>query len=255
MSVTDAESKNSFLVSKKPANSSFQPLEVYHLSHDLRGPLNSILGFSELLLEGVEGPLNENQEADIGAINQSAQNLLRLINNLVDLSKLEADCLNFEFVAVEVNKVVQKILADDFGASKPEQLELAANLPKAEPVVSGDRDRVEQMVMSLVRFGFKMQKTGQIVITVAVEEAAGEVIIQVRLAETRLEPEQLAGLFELGVQVDETGRSKLGLGGLELPLARGLAEKHGGRLWAESIADQGLAFYLGLPVYQATAPG
>ena len=74
--MVETGSDKSFLLQKQAGNSSRQPLEVYHLSHDLRGPLNSILGFAELLVEGIEGPLNDVQIEDISAIHQSAQTLL-----------------------------------------------------------------------------------------------------------------------------------------------------------------------------------
>src|SRR6185503_13419133 len=114
-------SHHSFALQKKVADPSQQPLEVYHLSHDLRGPLNSILGFAELLLEGIEGPLNETQQADMTAIYQSAQNLLYLINTLVDLSKLEANHLIFDFKSVDLNQIIEGMVTSDFGAVKPEQ--------------------------------------------------------------------------------------------------------------------------------------
>ena len=230
------------VLSRPMADSTRQPVEVYHLSHDLRGPLNSILGFSELLLEGVEGPLTEYQVADITAIQQSAQNLLRLINTLVDLSKLEADRLKFDLVEVDLSAVIQKVLTFDFGGNKPEKVELVADIPADLPPVWGDRERIEQMVLSLVRFAFKKKKSGQVVIGAA--SAGQTVTIRVSFSEVELAPAELADLFELVVHVDQAGRSELGPGGLELPLVQGLAEKHNGRVWVESDREQGTIFYL-----------
>lgn len=97
----------SLKLQKHASDPARQPLEIYHLSHDLRGPLNSILGFAELLLEEIEGPLNETQHADVSAIYQSAQNLLHLINMMVDLSKLEANRLKLDFKAVNLAEAVK----------------------------------------------------------------------------------------------------------------------------------------------------
>lgn len=243
MTDTTPHHKNSFRLSNPGSNR--QPLELYHLSHDLRGPLNSILGFSELLLEGVEGPLTDFQQADIEAIYHSAQNLLRLISNLVDLSKLEAGRLNFDFGPVNLEPVLRHIAAFDFGAAKPEQVELKANIPAQLPPVQGDKDRLEQMVMNLLRFVFKQQKQGPV--TLSAQSDAGAITIRVTSG-IELSPEQIAGLFELGVHVDPAGRSELTLGGLELPLTRRLAEKHHGRVWAEATPGHGTVFYLNLPV-------
>jgi signal transduction histidine kinase len=247
MPQSEAESGSAFIISQKGANSSRRPLEVHHLSHDLRGPLNSVLGFAELLLEGVEGPLNEHQEADITAIYHSAKNLLRLINTLVDLSKLEADRLKFEFGAVDLNQVIQNILNFDFGSNKPGQVKLVANLPEEGLLLRGDRDRVEQMIMSFVLFGFKRQRTGQTRLETAHSKQEG--VVKVHLNSLTLSQEQLDELFELVVHVDPAGRSELGVGGLELPLTRALAQKHHGRVWVESNQDSGTTFCLSLPVY------
>jgi signal transduction histidine kinase len=248
MAQTDPEADKRFIVSPKMSGPAQQPLEVYHLSHDLRGPLNSILGFSELLLEGIEGPLTEYQEADISAIYQSAQNLLRLINDLVDLSKLEADRLKFDLGPVELTAVVEAILSTDFGTNKPDQVELIASMPDDLPDVLGNRERVEQMIASLVHFAFKKVKVGQVIIIAARVDQA--VTIQVSFGEEALADEEIAELFALGVHVDSAGRSELGPGGLAMPLAKGLVEKHQGELWVESEEGEGITFYLKLPVYE-----
>lgn len=235
-----------FVLARSTAGSSDQPVEVYHLSHDLRGPLNSILGFSELLLEGVEGPLTEYQETDITAIRQSAHNLLWLINTLVDLSKLEADRLKFDLAEVDLTDIIQKVVILDFGGNKPEKVDLVADVPTALPLIWGDRERIEQMVASLVRFAFKRKKSGPVVISATGSDQT--VTLQVNLSGVELSPAQLADLFDLVVHMDKAGRSELGPGGLELPLVRGLAEKHNGRVGAESNRDQGTILSLQLPV-------
>lgn len=236
-------------LNKNLTSTSQQPLELYHLSHDLRGPLNSILGFCELLLEGIEGPLNENQESDIAAVYQSAQNLLGLISSLVDLSKLEADRLIFDFGPVNLDKVFNNVLGFDFGTSKPEQVELVAKLPDSLPPLAGDADRIKQMVMNIIRFAFRTAKTGQVVLT-AESNNDQTVTIQVDIETLVLPTDQLAQLFELVVHTDSAGRSELGLGRLELPLVRGLATAHQGQVWAESEEGRGTTLYLKLPTGQ-----
>ena len=252
MAKVELGDKKSFVLQQEMAasdtgDSSRQPLELHHLSHDLRGPLNSILGFSELMLEGIEGPLNMHQEADLAAINQSARNLLWLIDTVVVLSRFATGQLIMESGTVDLNQIIQNIMAFDFGTIKSEQVELAFNLPDTLPPLWGALDRVEQMVMSLVRFSFKMQKTGRVTITANSDDQ--QTTIQVKLDSFTLSPEQLAGLFELDIHVDVAGRTELGPGGLELPLAHRLAEKHNGRVWAESKEDSGTALYLRLPLY------
>jgi signal transduction histidine kinase len=223
-----------------------QPLEVYHLSHDLRGPLNSVLGFAELMLARIEGPITEHQEADLIAIRQSARNLLWLIDTVVDISKLEADRLKLEFGKVDFKHVVQEILEFDFGTIKPEDLEMASDLPAVLPPVWGVTDRVKQMVLSLVRFGFKMQRKGRLTIGAGVKDRM--VIVRVTLDRVILSGEQVADLCELVVHLHDAGRAELGPGGLEMPLVQRLARRHNGHVWVESEPDSGTTLYLSLPL-------
>jgi signal transduction histidine kinase len=244
--------EHSFAVQKQVTDPAQRPLEVYHLSHDLRGPLNSILGFCELLLEEIEGPLNEIQHTDISAIYQSAQNLLHLVNTMVDLSKLEGNRLNFNFGAVALDKVIQRIMEAGFGTIKPEQVEVVVSLPLTIPPVWADQDRVEQMIKNLLRFAFKLKKKGAIILG-ATQNDNPEVTLQVDIDEVKLAQAELEELFELVVHIDSAGRSELGLGGLDLPLVRYLAEKQQGRVWAENGRESGLTLYLSLPQHEPAA--
>ena len=227
-----------------------QAFEVYHLSHDLRGPLNSILGFTELLLEEIEGSLNEVQKEDISAINQSAQNLLRLINNMVDLSKLDAGRLEFNFEVVYLKQIINGLSISDVWTGRPDQVELVVDLPETLPLLWGDSSRVEQMVMGLLSLALRLKRAGEVVITADYD--AKTVTIQIHLPEVVVSAQELEEFFKLMVKVDATGRSELGSGGLEFPLVRRLAEKHKGRVWAESEEGAGTTFYLSVPVYDET---
>ena len=236
---------HSLALQKQSTDLARQPLEVYHLSHDLRGPLNSILGFAELLLEEIEGPLNETQQADISAIYQSAQNLLHLINTVVDLSKLEADRLTFDPKKVDLNGLVEAALPTLITA-EPGQPELVNRISPTLPAVWADRDRVAQMLKSLLKFAYKARKKGPITLTAQTE--AQEVILCLEIAQVSSPQADLTNLFELLVNVDPTGRTSLGRGGLDLPLVRYLAEKQHGRVWAESHGDA-LTVYTSLPAH------
>jgi signal transduction histidine kinase len=219
--------------------------EIYHLSHDLRGPLNSILGFTELLLEEIEGPLNDVQREDIAAINQSAQNLLRLINNTVDLSKLAASRLELNLGEVYLEEALNNVLAADFWAAKKGQAEVEVRLPDSLPVIWGDSSRVEAMLEELLGVACKLRGVGQIIITA--NNNPVEVGVRIYMPGVILTASELDDLFKLMVKADPGGRSHIGPGGMELPLVRRLAEKHGGRAWA-TAESAGTAFHLTLPI-------
>ncbi len=225
------------------------PLEVHHLAHDLRGPLNSILGFSELLLEGIEGPLNETQTEDISAIYQSAQSLLLLINNIVDISKIEAKRVTFDFEPVDLKVIFQNVALFDFGAKRPPKLELDIAYDDALPLVWGDATRIEQIFLNVIRFAFNIKRMGRI--TLAAVDEGQTITISLTIAEVVLSAEEMRELFELTVTVDENGRSELSKGGLELPLARGLVESQGGQIWAENRNDTAIIIYIKLPSHKS----
>lgn len=239
-----SDAQSSFRLAKREDDLIGQPLEVYHLAHDLRGPLNSILGFTELLLDGIEGPLNDYQEADITAIHQSAQNLLRLINTVVDLSKLEAQRLELNLEPINLLEVIETILAFDFGTNKPAHIELCAELPATLPPINGQPDRVEQMIMNLLRFGFKT-KTAQVVIRATSDDHF--VTVEVDVGPETFSEEELTAYFQLGVILDATGHSHLTRGGVDLPLVRQLADLHQAELGHQSKSGEGTVFWLKFP--------
>ena len=241
--------EKSFLLQKDAVKGpSRQPLELYHLSHDLRGPLNSILGFAELLAEGIEGPLNEIQTEDINAIHQSAQKLLGLINTVVDLSKLEAGRLVLSPGPVQLEYAVKRVLANAAAAEKAEQGLLTFTVPDLFPEIHGELERIGQMLLNLVLFAFEVKQVTRVKVTATYNEQTA--IIAVTAVQGVLSPEQLEGIFDLAVEVDVSGRSKLGQGGLEMPLTKKLAQAHNGNVWAESRAETGTTFVLQLPLQQ-----
>ncbi len=236
---------HSLALQKHPVDSAQPPLQVYHLSHDLRGPLNSILGFAELLLEEIEGPLNEIQKADIAAIYQSAQNLLHLIHTMVDLSKLNANLLTFDVSIVDLNDTVKAVLPV-LSKARPERIVLNLALPPDLPPLRADRVRLEQILRNLLRRAFKLSQEGSI--TLSAEPIGPEVILRLEIGHVELLQGEIAGLFELDVKPHSSGRNEIGWGGLDLPLTRYLAEQQQGRVWAERYQDSGLIIFIALPL-------
>ena len=246
MAKAKLDDEQSFTVQEQRLPPSRQPLKVHHLSHDLRGPLNSILGFAELLKEGIEGPINEIQAEDLAAIHQSASNLLHTINAIVDLSKLENDRLILTFEPVQLDAIVEHVVLSLNKRVDADQIDLFLNIPESLPPIWGDRDRVEQMVLSLARFITTIMKSGRIDFNIHYDEK--NVTIEIVTNKDLLPPEQLEELFELIVEVSADGRTHLGPGGLALPLTYQLAKKQAGQVWVESLEEAGTTFYVRLPL-------
>jgi signal transduction histidine kinase len=225
--------------------SSFAALQTHHLSHDLRGPLNSMLGFTELLLDGVEGPLTEFQTEDITAIRQSAVNLLRLINAIVDVGKTDNGLLTLNVQPASMHnaltRAIQNLPADKTDKIK---LDIAPNLP----TVLADAQRVEEIVFNIFNYLLAKKEVSRVTVTTtATTTGATAAITATGLL---LTTEQTAHLFELTVAVDPTGRTKLTEGGLFLPLAQRLAQLQQGSLTVGATGS-GAVFQLTLPLVNA----
>lgn len=225
---------------------SYQPLQTHHLAHDLRGPLNSMLGFTELLLEGIEGPLTDVQIEDITAIRQSAANLLRLINTVVSLGKLEAGLLKLNQQPVNLNKIVANATRA-LSEKKPARADISITLNPDLPTIFVDSERIEESVFNIIEF-LLAKKTSTTITLDAVPTDSG-VMLTIAAPHTVLSAEQVAHLFELTVEVEATGRSKLTEGGLFIPLAFKLAQLHHGQLTVKSSLPGGTRFHLTLPQF------
>jgi signal transduction histidine kinase len=231
-------------ISVQQNSDSEPPFEVYHLSHDLRGPLNSILGFTELLLEGIEGPLTDIQKEDIAAINQSAHNLLRLINTMVDVSKLDAGRLDLNEGEVDLKLVVDEVLASDFWVGQAGRISVAVNLGDNLPLVWGDNPRMVQMFEELLAWS---KLRGPQSIRISASSDPSTVTAQIHLAGVMVSKQDMDEVFKLITRQDAAGRNHLGPGGLGMPLVRRLAEKQQGHVRAEDVGS-GTSFYLTFPI-------
>jgi signal transduction histidine kinase len=230
-----------------PTDQSYQPLHPHHLAHDLRGPLNSLLGFTELLLEGIEGPLNEVQKEDLTAMWQSAHNLLNLINTYVDLSRLNAGLLNLEAGPVNCGDALKLVVQNLSATESAAGITFKTATPEHLPSVSSDFNRLIQMISLPAQFLMELLRQGTVEFGAA--RADDNVNFTILAAEVILTPSQLAELFEQTVRVDAAGRSRLTAGGIHLPLAYQLALRHNGTLNAASSPETGTRFTLSLPVY------
>ncbi|RMF04959.1 MAG: sensor histidine kinase, partial [Chloroflexi bacterium] len=226
-------------------NARYEPLQIHHLSHDLRGPLNSVLGFTELLLEGIDGPLNDVQKEDLTAIYQSGTQLLRLINAAVDAGKIDAGRLKLVTGPVSLHTAAQSA-ADTLAAAETPVL-LSVNIPAKFPPVWADRDRVEEIISVIARYLHSLLKNG----TIELSAEDGNPLVSVKLqANVVIPPEKLAHLFELNARVDAAGHSEVTEGGVFLPLAHRLARAQNGSLTVKSALDSGTVFELRLPRYR-----
>ena len=217
------------------------------MSHELRTPLNAILNFSQFVSTGMLGTVNDEQVDILNKITSSGRHLLSLINDVLDISKIESGALTL-FVEADVNLENELQAVEAAGHSllgnKPVQLtvEVEANLP----LVVGDRRRIRQIMLNLVSNACKFTEEGQVTIQMC-HQPNGEILLTVRDTGPGIAPEDHAAVFETFRQTEAGLRHSEGTG-LGLPISQKLAEAHGGRLWLESVVGQGSAFHVALPI-------
>ena len=215
------------------------------MSHELRTPLNAIIGFSEVLHEQMFGELNERQLAYVDDVLEAGKHLLSLINDVLDLAKIEAGGMELELSEVAIPEVLRSAVSMHSERASRGGVELSLTTEPEEITISADGRRVRQIVFNLVSNAVKFTPAeGRVDVSARLDD--GQVEIAVADTGPGIAPEELETIFEEFKQATDGKRAEgTGLG---LPLSRKLVELHGGRLWVESAAGNGSTFRFTLPV-------
>src|SRR5436190_5729756 len=217
------------------------------MSHELRTPLNAILGFSEVLHEQMFGELNERQLGYVNDVLKAGEHLLSLINDVLDLAKIEAGKMEVELSRVAIPDVLRSAVSLHSERASRGGIDLALTAEPEEMTVTADERRVRQVVFNLLSNAIKFTPDGG---RVDISARADDGHVEIAVADTGpgILPEDLETIFE---EFEQTSDGKKAEGtGLGLPLSRKLVELHGGRLWVESEVDRGSTFRFSLPVRQ-----
>ena len=223
-----------------------------NMSHELRTPLNSIIGFSRVILKGIDGPINELQTQDLTAIYNSGQHLLMLINDILDLSKIEAGKMELSFSDVNLLDLINSAMSTAVGLVKDKPIKLLTNLPENLPLVRADSIRVRQVLINFLSNAAKFTEEGSITVEARQQFSPdGKPEIMVTVADTGpgIAPEDQSKLFLPFSQVDDSPTRKTGGTGLGLSICRSLIELHGGRIGLlSSEVGKGSTFFFTLPL-------
>lgn len=220
-----------------------------NMSHELRTPLNSILGFSDVMLEELDGPLTDNMKTDLGLIYKNGQHLLHLINDVLDMAKIESGKMNLNMEKFNLQEVIEEVTSITSTLASEKNLSLFINPTSDHEVeITADKIRIRQVMINLVNNAIKFTEKGKISIHVAREE--NNVLISVKDTGIGIPIDQLESVFQEFTQVDTSTTRKVGGTGLGLPISRRLINMHGGRLWVEStgVNGEGSTFYVFLPI-------
>jgi len=219
-----------------------------NMSHELRTPLNSIIGFSRVMLKGIDGALNDLQTQDLNTIYNSGQHLLGLINDILDLSKIEAGKMEIQPEYIAIEEIVDGVMATGKGLIKDKPIQIFKEIEPGLPQVWGDPVRVRQVLLNLVSNASKFTNEGNITIRVTrqpEDPATGEperAQIDVQDTGIGIAPQDMNKLFEAFRQVDGSTTRQAGGTGLGLAISRQFVEMHGGRMWIESEVGVGTTF-------------
>ena len=216
-----------------------------NMSHELRTPLNAIIGFSQVLREKLFGDLNEKQEEYLGDILSSSDHLLALINDILDLSKVEAGQVELEIAPFSLREALERGVVMVKERATRNGVELGLEIDPSVGVVEADERRVRQVVFNLLSNAVKFTPAGGSV-DVRSAQADGEVRVSVADTGPGIAPEDQERIFEEFQQTDAGSQQAEGTG-LGLTLSRRLIELHGGRIWVESAPGEGSTFTFTLP--------
>ncbi len=215
-----------------------------NMSHELRTPLNSIIGFTTLLLEGVDGPVNEEQRKSLEKVLRNSEHLLALINSVLDLSKIEAGKMELRTTRFPIKEVLDTVCGAMEPIAQKKGLRLKVDVEGVDTIY-GDKAKIKQVIMNLVSNAIKFSNRGTI--RVSVKSEGQDVVITVRDQGIGIPEEELTNIFEPFHQIDGSSTRGYQGTGLGLSIAKRFVEMHGGRIWVESVVGEGSAFTFTIP--------
>jgi len=217
-----------------------------NMSHELRTPLNAILGYTELILDNIYGDVPEKIQEVLERLQENGRHLLGLINDVLDLSKIEAGRLTLSLNDYSMREVVQTVFSAVEPLAAEKNLALKVTVPSDLEPGKGDEQRIAQVLLNLVGNAIKFTEEGE----VGVEVTASDGMFLVSVSDTGpgLSEADQKKIFEEFQQADSSTTREKGGTGLGLSIAKRIIEMHGGRIWVESSLGKGSTFRFTLPV-------
>jgi signal transduction histidine kinase len=222
-----------------------------NMSHELRTPLNAIIGFSEVLREEMAGPLNETQQQYIQDVLEAGQHLLSLINDILDLAKVEAGRMELALGEVSINDTLESGLTMHRARADRNNITLTLTIDPDLGVVIADERKVRQVVFNLLSNAVKFTPSGG---RVEVSATRHDGFVEIAVADTGpgISAADRERIFEEFQQASGPAAGSIEGTGLGLTLSKRFVELHGGRLWVESELDEGTTFRFTLPAREPT---
>jgi signal transduction histidine kinase len=223
-----------------------------NMSHELRTPLNAILGYTELILDSVYGEMPEKARRVLDRVQRNGRHLLGLINDVLDLSKIEAGQLSLSLADYSLNNVIQSVFSAVEPLASEKQIKLKIDIVPELPQGRGDERRLTQVLLNLVGNAIKFTDSGEVAIRAL--QVNNSFKVAVRDTGPGISAADQVKLFQEFQQADNSITRKKGGTGLGLAISKRIIEMHGGKIWVESVVGQGSTFSFTLPVTVAQQP-
>lgn len=217
------------------------------VAHELRTPMTSIKGYADLMLSGSVGPVSETQAQFLYVIRTNVERLAALVNDLLDISRIEAGRVKFDIRPLQLEEVAHEVVASLQGEITSRNLELELDIPSHLPHAQGDHNRIVQVLTNLISNAYKYTPPGGRII-LALHQTNGELQADISDTGIGIAPNDLDRVFERFYRADHDmvrGQAGTGLG---LAIAKSIVEMHGGRIWVKSELGKGSTFSFCLPV-------
>jgi PAS domain S-box-containing protein len=218
-----------------------------NMSHEFRTPLNAILGYTHMLLQGVAGDLAEKVKRQLTRIDSNGRHLLTIINEILDITRIEAGKMPMQVSEFNLNELVSEVMTELDPVIARSRLAVSARLSAEPPIMVTDRQKVKQIVVNLLTNALKFTHQGGVEIGVNFEPARHSAAVAVRDSGIGIAPENHEKIFEDFRQVDDSPSRQYGGTGLGLAICRRLANALGGRITLQSNIGQGSTFTLSIP--------
>ncbi len=224
-----------------------------NMSHELRTPMNSIIGYTDLLLDRIDGEINDEQEKSLGKVQNNAQHLLQLINDILDMAKIESGKIELAPQITDINEITQSIATIFDATIRKKGLSLTLDIAEKLPSVYVDEDKVRQIFINLLSNAVKFTDQGGVTIRIRpADDEEGQKtgsFVEICIEDTGIgiRPEDMDKLYDKFSQIDVSPVRQYEGTGLGLSIARGLVVLHKGRVWTESDFGRGSRFFFTLP--------
>lgn len=229
------------------------------VNHELRTPLTSIREIISIIAEGAVGPVNEKQIKCLKTAISDSDRLGRIVNDLLDLSKIESGKIHIKRSPVAISRIVTKVMESFEQLAKTNKIELKGNFPDSLPSVFADPDKIIQVLTNLIGNAMKFTPPGgNVTVTCNVSPVPGDAdkkYMEISVSDTGLgiSAEDQKKLFKKFSQLESGFNHKSGGTGLGLVISKEIVERHGGRIWIESELYKGAAFLFTIPIFEETS--